>query len=118
MMWAAFADWMRTAQLQRGIAGTYEPDGEWVPAFDPAESITIIIPQPVKANDLVQLDDGEHLRNYRKTWTDTLVKTREGDVDADRIIYNGRTYKVFEARDWTEPEWAGFYKVIMRELNL
>lgn len=115
-MFAEFADWMRDAQLQRGIAGTYEPDGEWVPAFDALEPIVIIIPQMVKANDLVQLDDGEHLRNYRKTWTQTVVKPRVGDTDADRIIYRGRTYKVFESRDWTEPDWAGFYKVIMREL--
>lgn len=115
-MFGAFLSWMRPASLIRGLPGSdYDPDGEWTPLYAVPEDIQIIIPQPVKSMDLMQLPEGEHRRNYRKTWTQATVKTREGEADADLIVYNGRIYKVFEARDWTEPPWAGFTKVIMRE---
>lgn len=115
-MFGAFTAWMRTAQLISGLPGSdFDPDGEWTPLYAAPVPIVILIPQPVKSMDIVQLPEGEHRRNYRKTWTQAVVKVREGEADADLIVYNGRIYKVFEARDWTEPPWAGFTKVIMRE---
>jgi hypothetical protein len=103
-----------TAQLQRGQAGAYV-DGRWVLSLAAAEDIRIIAPQPLVSNDLQMLQDGEHIRDYLTTWTKTRVMTREGGEDADRILFDGDTYKVMQVDD--RSLLGRFYRVVMRRVE-
>jgi hypothetical protein len=102
------------ATVTPGAAGTYT-DGEWVPASGATVAIRIIVPQPVNENELQMLSDGEHVRNYRKTWTETRVFVRETDEDSDVITYDGKDYKVVQVDN--RSVLGNFYRVMMRELD-
>jgi hypothetical protein len=106
-----FASEMTTATLIPGAAGNYV-NGEWTPATDAGVTIKIIIPQPVSANDLNMLEDGEHLRDYKRTYSETQVSPRIGKVESDTIQVDGRDYKVVQVDD-RDPR-DNFYRIIMR----
>lgn len=103
-----------TVSLIRGASGTYV-DGEWVPALDAAVDIRIIAPQPLSANDTQFIEDGEHIRSYLKSWSDTKVYPREGDRDADRIVFDGDTHKVTQTDN--RSILGRFYAFVMRRLE-
>ena len=111
MMLQYFTSEMTTATLVSGASGSYV-GGEWVPAAGASSTIEIIVPQPVAANDLVMLEDGEHLRDYLKTYSETRVFPREENRDADVIQYGGRNYKVMQTDD--RATLGNFYRFIMR----
>ena len=74
--------------------------GVWVPGAEVSTPIRMIAPQTLAANELANLEDGEHVKDFVKTWTKRLdVFTRDGNNDADRILWNGRTYKVTQVDD-------------------
>jgi len=85
-----------TVSLIRGGIGVYV-DGEWIPAFEVPVDIRIIAPQPLTANDSQFLPDGEHVRDYLRSWSSVKVYPREGAEDADRIVFDGDRYKVVQA---------------------
>lgn len=105
---------MITAQLLQGDVGSYV-GGDWVPDFAASQDIKIIVPQPATANDLQQLEDGEHVRDFVRTWSKTRVFTREDDREADRIVTDGDTYKVMQVND--RKELGKFYRVVMHRLE-
>ncbi len=109
-----FNNEMTDATLIPGNSGTYV-DGVWTPAFDAGTPIRIIVPQPVSANDLQMLEDSEHVRDYLVSWSKTRVMSREGDQDADRITYDGDTYKVMQTDD--RSILGRFYRFVMRRLD-
>lgn len=100
------------AQLIPGIAGQYV-DGEWVPEFGPVLDTRIIAPQPITANDTVNLPDGEHVRDYVKTYTKQKVYPREDEENADVIFARGKFYKTYQVDD--RAVLGKFYRIIMRE---
>jgi hypothetical protein len=101
-----------TAQLIPGIDGQYV-DGEWVPVFGPVVDIRIIAPQPITANDLVTLPDGEHVRDFVKTYTKEKVYPREDNEDADILFARGKFYKAYQVDD--RAVLGKFYRIIMRK---
>lgn len=82
----------------RGLSSEYV-DGKWIPYYADPVDILIIVPQPVKSNELRQLPEGEFRRNWRKTWLSGSIKMRDGEQDSDVLIYQGRWYKVFQVDD-------------------
>ncbi len=102
-----------TAGIIRG-AGAYV-DGEWVPSWDAEIPIVIIAPQPVKANELDMLEDGERRSDFLKSWSETKVYPREGQENSDRITWDGDTYKVVQTDN--RVTLGDFYRFIMRRLE-
>lgn len=104
-----------TATLHNGAAGT-NVKGVWTPGLDAGVTIRMIAPQPVKADELTNLPDGEHVSDYLVTWAETsTLGTREGLKDADRIDWDGDTYKVVQADN--RQVLGGFMRVVMRRLG-
>lgn len=100
------------ATLVRRSDGAYV-DGEWIPAGPVETPLRIIVPQPVTSNELIPLPEGEKVSNYRKTWSESLLRTRADGSDADRIRYDGRTYEVWQVDE--RDVLGNFYRVVMRE---
>jgi hypothetical protein len=109
-----FSREMVSATLIRGTAGAYV-SGEWVPAFDAGVPISIIAPQPISANALQMLSDGERRGDYLESWSSERVFSREGQDDSDRIVWKGTTYKVTQADDRTS--LGNYYKFEMKRLE-
>ncbi len=110
-----YADIMTPADFVAGSVGTYVT-GEWTPGVAiPLVVIQIVIPQPIRAEDLEILEDGERAQDFRVTWTETELRTREGARDADQITYNGVTYKVKQVSD--RSALGNFYRAVMRKLD-
>lgn len=106
---------MRPAKWFHYADGAYSgPD--WVSGAETEVDIKIIVPQPVKENELDPLPEGEGVSDFRKTWTKTHIQTRRDAKDADVIEYpvGGRQYKVFQVDD--RDVLGGYYRVIMREI--
>ena len=78
----------------KGGTGSYNALGEYVDGATTQEDILIISPQPITASDLTVADDGEHIQDYLKSWTESDVFTREELKDSDRLVWNGVNYKV------------------------
>ena len=100
------------ATLIRRGDGEYV-DGDWIPDAEVETSVRIIVPQPVKENELGPLPEGEKVSDYRKTWSKTLFRTRSDDSDADVISYLGKRYKVFQVEN--RDVLGGFYRSVIRE---
>ena len=111
-----FAGETTDATLVKHGVGVYSDadGGDWVPGITSNTPIRIIVPQPVKENELAQMSEGEKVSDFRKTYSETPLQTRREGVDADSIIYDGRTYKVFQCDD--RSVLGEFYRVIMREV--
>ncbi len=105
----------RTAQIVRGLEGVYV-DGEWIPSFANPVDIKIIAPQPITANDTVNLEDGEHVRDYLKTYTTEKVMVREESRNSDVIFWQGKAYKAYQT-DNRNP-LGNFYKTIIRREDI
>lgn len=103
-----------TVSLIRGTSGAYV-NGVWVPALDAGVPIRVIAPQPLTANDTQFIEDGEHVRSYLKSWSNPKVYPREGDIDADRILFDGDTYKVTQTDN--RSILGRFYAFVMRKLE-
>ena len=114
-MLSFFLSEMRDAQLLQGSAGS-NVKGKWVNGATTPIDIRIIAPQPVKASDLVKLEDGEHLRDFVKTWTKrTDIFTREGNIDPDIIVWKTKSYRVSQVDD--REELGAYIKIIMKRLG-
>ncbi len=105
---------MVSATLIQGASGAYVA-GEWVPAFVADAPIVIIAPQPVSANFLQMLPDGERRADFLESWSQTRVYPREGGEDSDRITWDGDTYKVFQTEN--RKPLGNFHHFIMRRLE-
>ena len=103
---------MINAQLIPGAVGQYV-NGEWESEFGPVTDIRIIAPQPISANDTVNLPDGEHVRDYVKTYTKQKVYPREFGENADVLFARGKFYKTYQVDD--RAVLGKFYKIIMRK---
>ena len=112
---AYFQAEMIAADWTAGDAGTYDASGAWVPAAGATVSIDIIAPQPVTANELQMLEDGEHVRDYLKTWTTDPVATRRGVKEADTLAFNGRTYKVMQVDN--RDTLGEYQRLVIREIT-
>jgi hypothetical protein len=77
--------------------------GKVTVGFSGGETIAIIEPQPVSADELKMLEPGERLFDYKRTWTRIAV------VPTDEITYKGIKYRVHQVDDRDE-----FYRVVMR----
>lgn len=105
---------MITATHFLGSDGAYV-DGVWVPGANASTPIQIITPQPVKANELNMLDDGEHVSDYLKSWTaDERILTRDRNRDADMIGYDSEVYKVTQV---SKRPLGAFRKFIMKRVG-
>lgn len=102
----------KTAQIVRGLSGSYV-DGNWVGVHENPVDIKIIVPQPISANDTVNFEDGEHVRDFLKTYTTEKVMTREESENADVIFWQGNAYKAYQV-DNRNP-LGNYYKIIMRK---
>lgn len=103
---------MTDANLIRYSDGSYV-SGVWVPGAQTETPIRIIVPQPVKENEMNPLEDGEKISDYRKTWCEEVLRTREEYEDADHIRYNNVEYKVMQQDD--RSVLGNYYRVVMRK---
>lgn len=104
-----------TATLHDGTAGT-SVKGVWTPGTSAGVPVRIISPQPVRANDMVNLADGEHISDYVRSWSaDPLVSGRDGLKDADLIIWKGKTYKVYQVDD--RRTLGDYIRIIMKRVG-
>lgn len=108
-----FKSEMVTASITRYPEGAYVA-GEWTPGAETTSSIEIIAPQPVKSNELDPLPEGEKVSNYRKTWSEDPLFTRNGFEDSDRITLGGKTYQVYRVDD--RATLGNFHRAVMREV--
>ena len=109
-----FDDEKETVSWTPGDLGSYV-DGEWVLALGASVPLIIIAPQPMTAKDIQSLPDGEHVRDYVRSWSETQVESRDGGDDADRIDWKGDIYKVMQSDD--RATLGGFYAFQMRRLE-
>ena len=100
------------AQVIRGQDGEYV-EGIWVPEHAIPVDIKIIAPQPIAANDTINLEDGEYVRDYLKTYTTEKVMTREESENADVIVTSDKFYKAYQVDN--RKTLGNFYKTIMRK---
>ena len=105
---------MRKAQLIKFGPDSYL-DGETAPGIAaPPQDIKIIVPQPAKANDLKQLQEGEKLSDFLRTYAHKKyeIMPRVGDVASDQILWDGQTYTVTQVA--RRRELGNFHRIIMR----
>jgi hypothetical protein len=110
-----FASETVDATATLGDAGSYDANGKWVPVAGSTIDIKIIVPQPVAENELQMIEDGEHVRDYRVTWTESRIFVREGNTDSDAINYDGKSYKVMQVDD--RNVLGNYYRIVMREID-
>lgn len=104
-----FGSEMVAAPWTTRTADTYSTAGELVPGTATPTTIRIIAPQPVKADELQMLEDGERISDYVKTYTSSAVQNRE------TLTVYGRVYKVVQVEDRPIGE---FRKIIMRRMGV
>ena len=109
-----FASEMVPATLTTYAADTYSTAGELVPGTSTATTIRIIAPQPIKADELQMLEDGERISDYVRTYSNADISTRVGTASADHLTVFGKNYKVVQVEDRPIGE---FRKIIMRRLD-
>jgi hypothetical protein len=109
-----FESEMVDAILLRSGSGSWI-DFKWVPAGDLPTPIRIIAVQPVQANDMQLLPQGEPVRDYVRTYApaDLDIMPRQGDIEPDRIQVDGKTYKVMTV-DRRRP-LGNYHKIVMRD---
>jgi hypothetical protein len=100
------------ASLIAGLDGSYV-DGDWQYVYDVPADVRIIAPQPLTSNDLQLVEDGEHVRDYLVSWSETKVFTREGNRNADLVVWDGSIYKVMQTDDRTE--LGPYYRFVMHK---
>lgn len=110
-MLGRFKKQMRDAVLLRRSDGVYI-NGIWVSDAPVETPIRIIVPQPVKENELNPLEEGEKVSDFRKTWAEEVLRTRADYEDADHIRYDGKEYKVTQQDD--RNVLGNYYQVVMR----
>lgn len=103
-----------TATWTTGNVGSYV-DGEWVPDRGTESTINIIAPQPIDSNSMTMLEDGEHVKDYLVTWSQTAVSPRQGDQEGDLIEFKGRSYEVMQVDD--RSILSPHYRIVMRWQN-
>lgn len=104
-----------TATWYDGTAGA-NVDGVWTPGLAAGVSIRMIAPQPVKASEMTNLDDGEHISDYLKTWAEVPeLGTREGLKSADEIEWKSKRYKVTQVDD--RETLGGYVRVVMKRIG-
>lgn len=101
------------ATLYRRAAGSYS-SGQWTPGAATSSAIQVIALQPVTARELQMLPDGEHVRNYQKTWSTAAFDTRQGGIDSDRLVVAGKTYEIVQVEDRTV--LGAYRKAYLREI--
>jgi len=101
-------------QVIRGSAGSYV-DGEWIQNLSNPGTIRIVVPQPLRSNDLQKLPDGEHVLDYLISWVPSRLFTRSGLIDSDQICFNFNIYKIEAVDDWSI--LGNFYKLTLRRLD-
>lgn len=82
-------------------------DGVWVSGATTTFTIIACV-QPatnlqrvVGGADMRSLESNERTDNVRVLWTRTALHPRDREEDSDRILIDGRQYKVFRVEKWT-----------------
>lgn len=87
--------------LQRHAAGT-RVNGDWVPGALTSSTLSAAV-QPAGPRDLLKLPEGERTEEAIVLFTQQALIASEvpGQLESDRIVYAGRTYRVRAVEDWT-----------------
>lgn len=109
-----FLDEMVTASWKKGLSGSYV-NGTWTSSFDTPTDIKIVVPETLNQNQIQQLPQGERVQNFVQTWTGTDVNVRRGNIDSDRITYDGKDYLVYQVINRTSS--GRFKHIILREIT-
>lgn len=105
------ADFVTVTKTTRSSGGTYNTQGVWVPGTSSTDEIEIIIPQPVRPDELENLPQGEEAEDYLLSFTTDHVQVRVNNAEADRISWGGYTYKVIQVSN--RFQGSGFYRFVM-----
>lgn len=90
-----------TVTLERRAAGAFV-NGTWVAGSLTTSSISAAV-QPAGVRDLLKLPEGERTEETIAIFTiaPLIVSEVAGAQEGDRIIYQGRTYRVRAIDDWS-----------------
>lgn len=102
------------AQIKTANDGT-RVKGKWQNDYNGPVNIKIIAPQPLKANELEMLPEGERTANWLKTWIAQAVYPRQELKDSSIIVYAGKQFLVYQTNDWFTD--GSYYRVVMREIT-
>ena len=87
----------------RAGEGSYDENDEWVPGPE-TRTAMMMATAPGSAVQRQLEDSGVRLENVRVFWTSELqadaVRTGDSPASADRIVYLGTTYRVFDVDPW------------------
>jgi len=115
MMLQYFNELKRSATLRTFEDGSYV-DGQYIKGIPSETPITLILPQPVKADELTFLPEGEHISNWLRTWIDKefLVKVRDFKKDSDELIIEGITFQNIQIDN--RSDYGGFFRCFIKEV--
>ncbi|MBG6211681.1 hypothetical protein IWQ49_006372 [Labrenzia sp. EL_126] len=92
----------------RSAAGSYNSDGDWVPAAPVSEDIRAVI-QPARGNQLMDLPEGI------RTEADWIMWSRSDLLVDDQIASKGITYRVLFT--WERDQDGEFYRAALGRMK-
>lgn len=95
--------------------GAKNNEGKWVPGLPEVITFDGMPPQPLTEKDLQKMDDGEKVGSLQKIYTSFPLHGREGDLDADRISFEGEQHEVVQID--TRDIMGNYYKAVIRKIQ-
>lgn len=97
----------------RRAAGAYDGDtGKWAPADETTTTEVEAAVQPATPKEIAQLPENERTSKAIRIYTSLRLLTSDsaGAIEADRVTWQGETYRVLKVNDWAVQ--AGYYESI------
>lgn len=101
--------------LLRFSAGSDNSEGVYVPGGSTSQTVYGMPPQDVDEKTLEQLEDGQKIGDIQKIYTSFHARERDGDVNADRFVFEGFEYEVIKLS--TRDILGNYYRVIVRKIQ-
>jgi len=95
--------------------GYTDNEGRWIPGARAGTPFLGMPPQPLDEKDLKKLEDGEKVMSLEKVYTSTELMPRQGDRDADRVIFQNVEYEVYRVD--TREILGNYYKALIRKVQ-
>lgn len=101
--------------LKRYSAGSDNNEGVYVPGGFSTQIVQGMPPQDVDEKSLEQLEDGQKIGDIQKIYTSFPARERDGDINADRFVFEGHEYEVIKRS--TRNILGNYYRLIVRKIQ-
>ena len=101
--------------LLRFMPGYDNAEGVYVPGTSTSQVIQGVPPQPLNEKELMQFPDGQKIQDIQKIYTSFPVRVRSGEINADRLQFEGGTYEVIKVE--TRDILGNYYKAVVRKIQ-